>query len=59
MERIALDGNTTKQSHVNLMGKKGTVFQIGTWNVRTLNQDEKLELLLEEAGRLHLDIRYS
>ena len=45
-ERIALDGNTTKQSHVNLTGKKGTVFQIGTWNVRTLNQDGKLKLLL-------------
>ena len=55
-ERTALDGNTTKQFHVNLIGKKGTVFQIGTWNVRTLNEDGKLELLLEEGGRLHLDI---
>ncbi|XP_072048767.1 craniofacial development protein 2-like [Amphiura filiformis] len=55
-ERIALDGSITNRSHVNLMGKKGKVFQIGTWNVRTMNQDGKLELLLEEADRLHLDV---
>ncbi|XP_072016995.1 craniofacial development protein 2-like [Amphiura filiformis] len=38
------------------MGKKEKVFQIGTCNVRTMNQDGKLELLLEEADRLHLDV---
>ena len=29
---------------------------IGTWNVRTLNQDGKLENLLSEMSRLRVDI---
>ncbi len=51
---------TTNQSHDMLTSwgirpkGKAFKFQIGTRNVRTLNQDGKLELLLDEIDRLHL-----
>ena len=54
-ERISLDGNASHQPSVNLCCKK-RVLKIGTWNVRTLNQSGKFELLLDELERLHLDI---
>ncbi len=53
-ERISLDGSITNQSRVNLMGKTGKAFQIGTWNVRTLNHDGKLELLLDEIDYTYM-----
>ena len=56
-ERISLDGDATHQPSVNLCKKNG-VLCIGTWNVRTMNELGKLELLLEELERLHLDITW-
>ena len=54
-ERISSDGKTSNQSAVNLC-KKNNVLRLGTWNVRSMNQLGKIELLLEELKRINLNI---
>ena len=43
-------------SEENNLKTRGQLFKIGTWNVRTLNKDGKMENLIQEMNRLNVDI---
>ena len=44
------------QGCVRKLPEDRTAVNIGTWNVRTLNEDGKIEHLLNEMSRLRIDI---